>query len=283
MDGVIVRAGRPIAGAASAIAELERRRFPYRIVTNTSLLSRDALARLAAELGMPIPAARFLSALTAAATDAARRYAGEPLYVLAAEDARTEFAGQHLLDHAETDRPGARAAAVIIGDAPEEATWANLNRAFRLVRAGADLVAMHRNRWWLTPAGETLDSGAFVAGLEYATGVRARIAGKPAPTFFRTAAAEVAAEADRAGAGRVTRRQLAIVGDDVETDVLAGMRVGLRGILVLTGKHGPSDVDAAARRRRGLRPDAVAASLAEVVGALDSVSTPTCLTSRGPQ
>ena len=273
MDGVIVRAGEAIPGAADALRELERRGFPYRIVTNTSLLSTASLAGSAAALGMAIPAERFVSALAAAALDTARRHPGEPLYVLASADARTEFVGQRLLTHEEADAPGARAAAVVVGDAPEEATWANLNRAFRLVRRGAELVAMHRNRWWLTPAGETLDSGAYVAGLEYAAGVRARVTGKPSPLFFRTVAREVAREASTTVNGRVTRHELAVVGDDVETDVLAGMRAGMRGILVLTGKHGPADAEAAARRRHGARPDAIAHSLADVVGALDSGPT----------
>jgi ribonucleotide monophosphatase NagD (HAD superfamily) len=218
---------------------------------------------------MPIPPDRFLTALTAAATDAARRHPGAPLYVLATPDARREFEGQRLMTDDEADEPGATAAAVIIGDDPDAATWANLNRAFRLIRRGAELVGMHQNRWWRTPAGETLDSGAFVAGLAYAAEVRPRIAGKPSVTFFRAAAGEVAAEAVADGRGRVTRSRIGVVGDDVVTDVLAARRAGLRGILVLTGKHGLADVDAAARRHRGARPDAIAASLADVVAALD--------------
>ena len=61
-----------------------------------------------------------------------------------------------------------------------------------------------------------------------------------------------------------------MVGDDVRTDVRAAQRVGLRGVFVLTGKDGPADVEAAAASERGgRRPDAIAASLAEVVAALD--------------
>jgi HAD superfamily hydrolase (TIGR01458 family) len=272
LDGVIVSAGRPIDGSAAAIGRLERRGFPYRIVTNTSMASRASLARWATSLGAPIPAERFHSALTAAAAETARRHAGRPLYVLASEDAKREFTGQHLLTAAQADAPGTTAAAVVIGDDPDSATWENLNRAFRLVRRGAELIGMHRNRWWLTPAGETLDSGAFVTGLAFAAEVRPRIAGKPSPTFFRSVARELTAEIDAAAGspGRARRAELAMVGDDIETDVLAARRAGLRGILVLTGKHGPADVArVAARRRGGGQPDAIATSLAEVVAALD--------------
>jgi HAD superfamily hydrolase (TIGR01458 family) len=265
LDGVIVVAGAPVPGAAEAIGTLERRRIPYRIVTNTSAVSRQTLAHEASKLGAPIPAARFQSALSASAAWTRRAYPDRPLYVLASEDARTEFAGQRLLSHAEARAPGASAAAVIVGDSPEEATYENLNVAFRLVRAGARLVGMHRNPWWLTPDGPTLDSGAFVVGLEFAAQTRAWIIGKPAPTFFSTAIADLRREAGR----DLARADIAMVGDDVRTDIRAAQRAGLRGIFVLSGKHGPADVEAAAAERGGRRPHAVAQSLAEVVAALD--------------
>jgi HAD superfamily hydrolase (TIGR01458 family) len=265
LDGVIVIAGEPVPGAPEAVATLEAQGFPYRIVTNTSAISRATLARWSGKVGAPIPAERFESALSASAAWTARAFAGQPLYVLASPDARTEFSGQHLLSHEEAGRAGAAVAAVVIGDSPEEATFDNLNRAFRLVRGGAVLVGMHRNPWWLTPEGPTLDSGAFVAGLEFAAEVRAQIVGKPSPAFFSIAVADL-----RRVAGRdLARRDIAMVGDDVRTDVRAAQRAGLRGIFVLSGKHGPADIETAARERGGRRPDAVAPSLAEVVAALD--------------
>lgn len=265
LDGVIVLAGKAIPGAVGAIATLERRRLPYRIVTNTSAVSRATLARWSAKLGAPIPAARFESALSASAAWTARHYRDRPLYVLASDDARTEFAGQRLLSHEEAGARGATAAAVVIGDSPEEATFDNLNRAFRLVLDGAVLIGMHRNPWWLTPDGPTLDSGAFVTGLEFATGRPATVIGKPAGAFFSQAVRDLRKEAGR----DLARSDIAMVGDDVRTDIRAAQRAGLRGIFVLSGKHGLDDIDTAAAERGGRRPDAVAATLAEVVTALD--------------
>jgi HAD superfamily hydrolase (TIGR01458 family) len=269
LDGVIVSAGKAVPGSVEAVNELERRGTAYRIVTNTSLVSRRSLSTLAARLGNRIPPERFQSALSASAAYAARTFPGQPLYVLSSADAKSEFDGQHLLTHDEAARPGARAAAVIVGDSPDELTYANLNVAFRLVRGGARLIGMHRNGWWLTPEGPTLDSGAYVTGLEYAAGVRAQIIGKPAPAFFSLAVdalrREVAARGDR-----LRRSEIAMVGDDLRTDVLAGQRAGLCGVLVLTGKHGLDAVAAAnGRRRGGGEPHGVAPSLADVVAALD--------------
>ena len=268
LDGVIVLKGEAVPGAPEALRELERRSIPYRIVTNTSLVSRASLARWGERIGAPVPADRFQSALSVSAAYTARRYPGEPLYVLASDDARTEFEGQHLLTDEEAGQAGATAAAVVVGDSPEVVNFPALNRAFRLVRGGAELVGMHKNRWWLTPDGPTIDSGAIVAGLEYATGVRATIVGKPSRTFFVEAATQLAAEiAGRDGQRRVPRSALAMVGDDIQTDVLAAQRAGLRGVFVLTGKHDLGDVDAATKAN-GRTPDFVAASLQEVVSAL---------------
>jgi len=264
LDGVVILAGRPIEGAAEAIDALDQRGIPFRIVTNTSLMSRRMLSDWGTRIGLSLAPEQILSALSLSAAYTQRRYAGLPLFVLASDDARTEFIGQHLLTDEEAGRPEARVAAVVIGDSPEAVTYDNLNHAFRLVRAGAELVGMHRNPWWLTPSGPTLDSGAFVAGLEFATARRATIVGKPSPAFFREAAAELIK-----GLPGASRADLAMVGDDVFSDVLAAQRLGLRGIFVRSGKHGDPELAAAAARRRGGGwPTAVAGSLAEVVAAV---------------
>jgi HAD superfamily hydrolase (TIGR01458 family) len=266
MDGVTVLAGKAIPGATEAIRELDRRGTPYRIVTNTSAISRQTLSRWSAKLGTPIPAERFESALSASAAWTARHFPGQPLYVLCSEDAKREFVGQRLLSHDEAEAPDAPVAAVLIGDSPEEATYDNLNRAFRLVLRGAELIGMHRNAWWLTPAGPTLDSGAFVAGLEFASGRRARVVGKPSATFFSQAVRDLRKEAG----SDLVRGDIAMVGDDVRTDIRAAQRAGLRGIFVRSGKHDLKDVEIAAAERGGRRPDAIARDLAAVIRALPS-------------
>jgi HAD superfamily hydrolase (TIGR01458 family) len=270
LDGVIVRAGEAVPGSVVAIGTLEERRIPYRIVTNTSLVSRASMSRWAAKLGNDIPPERFQSALSASAAFARRAFDGEPLYVLASDDARTEFAGQRLLSHAEAGAPDARAAAVIVGDSPEELTYENLNRAFRLVRNGARLIGMHRNPWWLTPEGPTMDSGAYVTALEFAASARARVIGKPATAFFSVAVDALREDVRNRGERRLRRNEIAMVGDDIRSDVLAGQRAGLRGVFVLSGKHTLDDLEhLRSEGRRTLLPDAVAPSLADVVAALD--------------
>ncbi|HEX7473992.1 MAG TPA: HAD-IIA family hydrolase [Candidatus Limnocylindrales bacterium] len=270
LDGVLVLQGKAIPGAQEAMAEIDRRGIPYRVVTNTSLVSRPALSSWGKSLGLRIPPDRIMSALSCSAGYTARTFPGRALFVIASEDARAEFAGQKLLSGPEADKKGAEAAAVVIGDSPDEATYDNLNRAFRLIRGGAQLIAMHKNRWWLTPAGPTLDSGAYVAGLEYAASVKALVLGKPSEDFFREASGALLEEISASSGGRPSRGDIAMVGDDLWTDVLSAQRLGLRGVFVLSGKHGREELTQAANAGRGGGvPDLVAGSMSEVVAALD--------------
>ena len=144
--------------------------------------------------------------------------------MISAPDALREFDGQTLLsaDEADAAAPG-ELAAVVIGDGGDELSYRNLNVAFRAIRRGAEFVAMHRNPWWLTPRGETLDAGAFVAGLEEATGRAPVVCGKPSPVVFKQALAGLAARSRRASA--FAADDAAMVGDDPMADIAGAARV----------------------------------------------------------
>jgi HAD superfamily hydrolase (TIGR01458 family) len=271
-DGVLVMRGEALPGAVDALIALEARGTPFRVATNYSSAHRSTLAARFRAAGLRVAEERIVTAASATAARTAAAYPGESLFVIANPDGRREFDGQHLVPYQAADAPGLRVAAVVLGDGGADLSYANLDRAFRLVRNGAALLAMHRNPWWFTSRGPTLDSGAFVAALEFATGVRAVLCGKPGPIMFRTALAGVAADLG----GRVAARDVAMIGDDPAQDIGGARRVGMRGVLVLTGKTGAPDAAAmlAGAQRAGTRrsraiPDAVAASLADVVAALD--------------
>jgi HAD superfamily hydrolase (TIGR01458 family) len=114
---------------------------------------------------------------------------------------------------------------------------------------GAELIALQKNRYWLTPDGLSLDVGPYVAALEYATSAEALVVGKPAPAFFASALDAMGVPAERA----------AMVGDDVESDVGGALAAGLAGILVRTGKYHEDAV-----QRSGVEPTAVVDSIADV-------------------
>jgi HAD superfamily hydrolase (TIGR01458 family) len=150
---------------------------------------------------------------------------------------------------------GMNADAVLVGGADETEepgriySYLNLNRAFLELQAGAELYCLHRNRWWQTADGPRLDAGAFVAGLEYAAGIDATVLGKPSPEYF-TAALE-ALDADR--------EMTWMVGDDLESDIAGAHGIGMRTVLVRTGKFRPDIVE-----RSRVQPDGIVSSLAQL-------------------
>jgi HAD superfamily hydrolase (TIGR01450 family) len=264
-DGVLVAPGTALPGVAEAIGRLDARGIPYRVATNVSAAHRETVAARLAGLGLPIPAERIVTALSATVDDVRRTYPGQPVFVLTHRDGLREFADDPLMAPEAADADDARAAAVVIGDADHDLSYQNLDRAFRLVRRGAELIAMHRNGWWLTARGETIDSGAFVAAIEFATGRRARLTGKPGPLMFRTAFRGLAADVAAGGGKALRYRDVAMVGDHPVQDITGARRVGLRAILVLTGRTTAVEVAGL----RGLAvPGAVAANLVDVVAAL---------------
>jgi ribonucleotide monophosphatase NagD (HAD superfamily) len=108
---------------------------------------------------------------------------------------------------------------------------------------------MHRNLYWMEAEGMSLDAGAYLLGLEAATGTTAAIAGKPSPDFFQSGL-----ELLDLPAGRV-----AMVGDDIESDVLAAQALGMFGVLVRTGKFRPEQLVSASGS-----PDLVVDSVVDV-------------------
>lgn len=219
LGGVFYQGDHLIPGALDALARLRGSGLALRFVTNTTRQSRTELLRELAGRGLAI-AADELFTPAVAAHDLLRARALRPL-LLIHPGLASDFAG---LDTASPN-------AVVVGDAGDHFRYADLNRAFRLLQAGAPLLALGRNRYFQDRDGLSLDAGPFVAALEYAAGVEAELLGKPAPALF---AAALRATGCRPAAA-------AMIGDDVEADVNGALAAGLRGILVKTGKYRPGD------------------------------------------
>lgn len=279
LDGVLILSGALIPGAREALAELDARGFPYVIGTNMSLASRATLSRELTRGGLPVPAERIVNAASTAASLARRRFGREPIYVMGSADAMDEFSGMHLLSHEDAADPERNAAAVIVGDAGSDFTPRNIQSAFRLLRGGAQFVAMHKNRWWITPAGVLLDSGSYVAALEFGLERKAVVTGKPSRAFFgetvrvlsTQAGMRLVAADGRKPSSRLFAADVAMVGDDLWNDIRGAQKAGLRGIFVRSGKHGEAElarVTAGRGGRGSWAPDAMAPSIVEIVAAL---------------
>jgi HAD superfamily hydrolase (TIGR01458 family) len=242
MDGVLGVSWTPLPGAADAVTRLHAAGVPLRVITNTTALPQAKFGAALREHGFPFADAEILTASVLAAGWLRAERAGARVFLLGDAQA-ADLHGVELV--AVDEAPDV----VLLSGADESFCFETLNLVLGLLRGGAELVAMHRNLFWMTRHGEKLDAGAYLLGLEAAAGLEAVVLGKPAPGAFR-------AGLDALGlpAGRV-----AMVGDDVENDVLAAQSVGLTGVLVRTGKFREDQL-----ARASGTPDLVVDSISDV-------------------
>jgi HAD superfamily hydrolase (TIGR01458 family) len=243
LEGTVAVGGGAIPGAAGALRALRERGVPYRFATNSTGATRAELAAWLRSIGIEVEPRDVVTAPVATAAYLRGHHPGARCLLLGEGGAVPDLEGVELVD------PGEPADVVVVAGADRAYTWENLNRAFRMLLEGAALVAMHRNLAWRTEDGMTLDSGAFLLGLERAGGTEATVIGKPSADFFAQAVELLGVPAGRA----------AMVGDDLENDVLAAQSCGLTGVLVRTGKFREEQLASS-----GGRPDHVIDSIADL-------------------
>jgi len=173
-----------------------------------------------------------------------KKHGKESCYLIAKEDLQEDFLGAGICFSPDL------ADYVVIGDAADGFTFERLNLALRLILDGANILALEMDRYWKEPGGMVLSSGPYVAALEYATGKRAELMGKPSPRFFQMALDDLG----------IRPQYAAMIGDDIFTDVRGAQEMGMTGILVKTGKYREDIAE-----RSGVRPDMVCASLASLM------------------
>jgi HAD superfamily hydrolase (TIGR01458 family) len=215
-------------------------------VTNTTSRSRGAIVDGLREMGFEVEPGEVLTPAALAVAHCRERGYGK-VALMVGEPLAGDLAA---LDAAGEDEP---ADAVVLGDLGAGFDATTLNAAFRRLMDGADLVALQHNRYWRRADGMALDVGAWSAALEYGAGVEATVVGKPSPVFFRSALADLGAEAGNA----------VMVGDDIEGDVGGGLGAGIASVLVRTGKYRAEAVAAA-----GVEPTATIDSIADLPGLL---------------
>lgn len=220
IDGVLVVSWEAIDGAADAIAAIESTGLPLRFVTNTTSISRLEIARRLDAAGIPVSVSEIFSAPAATAAWLRAHHPDARCYLINSGDLGDDF------DEVDVVGDDAGADIVVLGGAGPEFSYTQMNHALGLLLDGALLVGMHRNHYWRTADGFSLDTGAYLAALEGAADTRGTVLGKPSADFFGTAVESLGLPADR----------VAMVGDDIHNDVLAAQAIGITGVLVRTGK-----------------------------------------------
>ena len=241
LDGVAYVGAKAIDGAPEAIEHLRAKGIPFRFTTNTTTRSIRSLHEKLTALGLPIEPREVFGVIRA--TKSYLRSLGDPVcLMLVTDDPKEDF---NEFRQSETNPTH-----IVLGDLGKDWDHNLLQRCFTLMMNGAELVALHKGRYWQTEAGLRVDLGAFVAGLEYVTGKAATVIGKPSKAFFDLALADLGVPAER----------VAMIGDDIINDVQGAQLAGMRGIQVRTGKY-REDLIA----QSGVRPDLVIDSIADIV------------------
>lgn len=246
LDGVLLVSGEPVPGAADAVARLQAAGLHVCVLTNTTSRSRAGIATDLRGWGVVIADAQVLTAAVSAAAYVRATHPAGRVFLLG-DAPLTDLQGLRLVGVEEDPD------VVLLSGADPSYAFDNLNGVYRALLRGASFVAVHRSLSWTTRAGECLDVGSYLLGLERATGREAVIVGKPAAQFF--AAGVRALDLPPA--------RVAMVGDDLESDVLAAQAAGLTGVLVRTGKFREGVL-----ARAGGTPDHIVDSIADVPGLL---------------
>lgn len=242
LDGVLYTGNNPYPGVKECLQKMEELGYGYRFVSNSTRRARESVAARLQGLGYDVTA-RQIYTPPLAAIEHIKKSGKDRCFLLTTGDVHRDFeqAGICVSDK--------KADYVVMGDAGDGFTFDRLNQALRLILDGAEILALEMDRYWSEPHGLVLSTGPFVAALEYATGKKAALMGKPSSDFFQLALRDLGIKPEEA----------AMIGDDILTDVHGAQEIGMQGILVKTGKYREDMA-----KNSGVKPDMVLQSMADL-------------------
>jgi NagD protein len=243
MDGVLVHEGQAIPGAAEFLNRLRSRDRRFLVLTNNSIFTaRDLRARLATS-GLDVPEHSIWTSALATAQFLADQKPCGSAYVIG-EAGLTTALHETGYTLTETDPDY-----VVLGET-RTYSFEAITKAIRLIEAGARFIATNPDPTGPSPEGSLPACGAVAALITRATGAKPYVIGKPNPMMFRSAMNTIDAHSERTG----------MIGDRMDTDIVAGMEAGLTTYLVLTGSTKVADVE-----RYPFRPSVMVPSIADLI------------------
>jgi NagD protein len=247
MDGVLVREEHAIPGADRFLARLRERGTPFLVLTNNSMYTRrDLAARLRAG-GLDIPEEAIWTSALATARFLEDQRPGGSAYVIGEVGLTTAL---HTAGYTLTDRAPDY---VVLGET-RTYSFERITQAIRLIAGGARFIATNPDATGPSPDGPLPATGSVAALISRATGVDPYFVGKPNPLMMRSALNAIDAHSETT----------AMIGDRMDTDVVAGLEAGLHTILVLTGVTTREQAE-----RHPYRASRVVDSIADLVDDLD--------------
>ncbi|MEU3028253.1 HAD-IIA family hydrolase [Streptomyces incarnatus] len=243
MDGVLIHEGVPIPGAEDFLKKLRDSGRPFLVLTNNSIYTaRDLHARLR-RMGLDVPAENIWTSALATAQFLNDQRPGGSAYVIGEAGLTTALhdVGYVLTDH-EPDF-------VILGET-RTYSFEAMTKAVRLINDGARFIATNPDNVGPSTEGALPATGSVAALITAATGRKPYFVGKPNPLMMRAGLNAIGAHSETS----------AMIGDRMDTDVLAGLEAGMRTFLVLSGVTRPQDVDG-----YPFRPSQAVDSIADLV------------------
>lgn len=243
MDGVLVHEDRALPGAAEFLQRLTEAGRPFLVLTNNSIFTaRDLAARLA-RCGLVVPEELIWTSALATARFLGDQLPGGSAYVIGEAGLTTAL---HEVGYTMTD---VDPDFVVLGET-RTYSFEAITKAVRLIGAGARFIATNPDVTGPSPEGPLPATGSVAAMISKACGREPYFVGKPNPMMFRSALNRISAHSE----------STVMIGDRMDTDVVAGIEAGLETILVLTGSTSESDIG-----RFPFRPSRVLPSIAEVI------------------
>jgi HAD superfamily hydrolase (TIGR01458 family) len=248
VDGTLTFKGAMIPGADDALRLARDMGYKLRFLTNITAKLPEQIANELSDLGLDVAPHEVHTATTACVRELKKKD-GVRCHFMLPDHIIPLFADIQIDD----DSPDF----VVISDIGAGFTYEALNNAFLLLRNGAELIALQKNLFWHDIDGLKLDCGAFIVGLEAASGKRATVMGKPTPSFFLQSCADLGCSVD----------EVIVIGDDVKTDILGAQNIGALNVLVGTGKFERALYSSMERK-----PDFILPSIAELPRLLSDVT-----------
>ncbi|WP_381798228.1 HAD-IIA family hydrolase [Streptomyces niveus] len=243
MDGVLIHEGVPVPGADAFIKRLRETGRPFLVLTNNSIYTpRDLHARLS-RMGLDVPVESIWTSALATAKFLDNQHPGGTAYAIGEAGLTTAL---HDADYVLTD---ADPDFVILGET-RTYSFEALTKAIRLINDGARFIATNPDNTGPSPEGALPATGSVAALITKATGKDPYFIGKPNPLMMRTGLNALGAHSETS----------AMIGDRMDTDILAGLEAGMETFLVLTGVTGTADIS-----QYPFRPTNVVDSIADLV------------------
>ncbi len=248
MDGVIYHGNRLLAGVPRFVAWLHQTGKPFLFLTNSSERSPRELSQKLARLGIAVDESHFYTSALATAAFLASQKPGGSAYVIGeAGLVNALYDAGFTMNDVDPDY-------VVVGET-HAYHYEQITKAMRLVLKGARLIGTNPDLTGPTDSGLVPACGSLCAPIELATGRKAYFVGKPNPVMMRTAVQRLGAAPEDA----------AIIGDRLDTDIIAGIESGLDTVLVLSGVATRDDLT-----RCAWRPNHVLTGIDELAAAIDA-------------